>query len=124
MSALGESDSLLTAASGLSQFYGEHIFNTDKSITNMNGASTTVVVKGPISYHRLFKRAPQFGQASALLLTSCPQSLHGLSRANYMLPSPVSVAYHYLFFCEAIFVTLPENGVFKCAYFLSLIYLK
>ena len=55
----------------------------------MNGASNILVVKGPISFHRLLKRAPHLGQASALLLTSCPQSLHGLSRANNLLPMSV-----------------------------------
>jgi ABC-type amino acid transport substrate-binding protein len=41
----------------------------------------SVVVKGPISYHLLFSRAPQFGHASAVLLTSNPQSLHFISVA-------------------------------------------
>lgn len=40
-------------------------------------------VKGPISFHRLLKRRPQFGQASADLLTWCPQSLHSMSLAIF-----------------------------------------
>ena len=38
------------------------------------------VVKGPTSYHRRFRRAPQSGHASALLLTVYPQSLHVFQR--------------------------------------------
>ena len=95
MAALGQkqplislaAEGLLSASSGLSLFYPEQVLNRKKESAPKN---TTVVVKAPTSYHRLFRRAPQLGQASALLLTVCPQSLHILSLANCSLLASAS----------------------------------
>jgi len=50
------------------------------------------VVKDPTSFHLLFRREPQLGQASAFLLTLCSQSLHFFSFAKIHLPALRTIA--------------------------------
>jgi hypothetical protein len=70
----------------------EHVPKNIIASIRMGGPRTTVVVKGPTSYQRLFNRLPHLGQASAVRLTSYPQSLQSVKRANFAPPRKCSDA--------------------------------
>jgi hypothetical protein len=72
---------------------------SDRSMakTNITSPNMTNHFKIPnkfdarISYQRCTKRAPQLGQASALLETWCPQSLHSVSLDILFLHAPIAL---------------------------------